>query len=496
MSSIKNILFNKKLFVVLGLIILLGASSYLRFVNLGYSEFQDDEKKTRIQPLGDDTVLEFLLSQRKGPMQFLVAYIPLNYFKVDGYVNELAVRLPFTIASLLSVFVLYAFIFKVTKSHLAAFLVASVYSTNGFVVGFSRIAQYQNLNLLFSFLALYFFSDLEIKKDNFRWSSLLGTVFISLSILSHWDAFFYIVPLVYFLIKFLLRKDVTKNEKLINFSIWTVTTLVLVVPFVVSYITNLASQQSGNVDYLFRRVGASGSELLRHKRIFELYNPVITIWFYLVGILLAIPFFKKTWVFLLWFVFDLLMIKFFMLTPKTHIYNYVIPAIITSCLGIYYLGNFLYKKLPTKFKKMTFILPVLILIPVVLLYVQSYQMFVDHSKGEYPYDAKKILWFDNPILIDNEIITFGFPHYRAWKEVDKHMDTACRYITNESKGISQIYVTALYGDTDGCSYIVRIKRPFYTKAQDVKYPGLKNSKLVYKYVNSLGETVTQVYRMK
>ena len=150
---------------IFGLIILFLATFILRFINLGYSEFQDDEKKTRIVLNQQTNLIDFFLSQRKGPMQFLVAYVPLTYFQSNGYVNEFAVRLPFTVANFVTVFVLYALILKLTKSHLASFFVAFLFLVNGFVVGFSRIAQYQNLNLLFSITSLYFFSDFVLKKQ-------------------------------------------------------------------------------------------------------------------------------------------------------------------------------------------------------------------------------------------------------------------------------------------------------------------------------------------
>jgi hypothetical protein len=332
---------------------------------------------------------------------------------------------------------------------------------------------------------------LVLKKDNFKKSIIWGTIFISLSVLSHWDAAFYIVPIAYFFISFLLRKDILKKEKVQGLLLCFGTFLLVTGPFLIPYVFRFTSGGDGeNVDYLFKRVGAAGSDFLRHKYIFELYNPVITIWLYFVGIILSLPFIKKAWVFVLWFLVDILAIKFFMVTPKTHIYNYVIPALVTSGIGFYYFFDFLHKKI----KKWSFVLPLLFFVSVGFLVVQSYQIFVDHTR-EYPYDEKKILWHINPILLDEEIITFGFPHNRKWKEIDKVIPSSCKYITNESKGISQIYVKADYGENKECFYIVVIKKPFYTKTQNVKYAGVKDSKMVYKYERD-GETLVKVYKMK
>ncbi len=272
----------------LGLLALLVISATLRFVNLGYSEFQDDEKKTQIRLYEGETWVDFFMRQRKGPMQFLVAQIPFSIYNPKVEVNEVAVRLPFTVANLVSVFVLYALIYKLTKSHLASFIVSLIYSVNGFVVGFSRIAQYQNLNLLFSLLSLYFFVILKSTTRKYRAFTFLATLFTSLSILSHWDAVFNTVPTLYFIIGFASRNDVTHKEKLKCLLVSFVTFSMLVLPFMIPYLLSLVSNQTGNVDYLFKRIGTAGASFTRHRYIFELYNPVVALWLYLVGLVMVV----------------------------------------------------------------------------------------------------------------------------------------------------------------------------------------------------------------
>jgi len=311
-----------------------------------------------------------------------------------------------------------------------------------------------------------------------------------LSILSHWDAVFYVVPTLYFLVVFTQRKNIFKKEKLVCLLIGSITFAVVVLPFIIPYILSLSSSQAGNIDYLFKRVGTVGSSFMRHRYIFELYNPEITLWLIVAGLISAVFFIKKTSIFLLWFIVNLLLIKLFMITPKTHIYNYVVPAIIASSLGLYYF----YKWAGGRIKVFVPFFLLTILTTVGLLFVQSYLIFVDHSK-EYPFDEKQTLWHLNPALSDDEIITFGFPHKRGWKEINKFIGTSCKYVTNESKGISQVYVDAHYGFDANCYYLVQVKRPFYTKTQDAIYTGAKDSKLVYKYSKN-GETLTKVYKMK
>jgi hypothetical protein len=114
---------------------------------------------------------------------------------------------------------------------------------------------------------------------------------------------------------------------------------------------------------------------------------------------------------------------------------------------------------------------VIVLVFASFLVYQSYMLFVD-NRPEYPWFQKKIAWFETPPFYSGEVITFGFPYYRAWKEVNDIIPKHCNYLTNEDKSISQIYVEAKYGNTRDCRYIVRIRDPFYLDGAKVVFPGL------------------------
>lgn len=474
----------------MALAVLLVGSGYLRFAHLGYSDLQDDEKKTQVRVYDYETPVDFFLRQRKGPMQFVVAYLPFALFNPKREVNELAVRVPFALANLLSVCVVYGLVYKLTSNRTVALATAWLYSVNGFVVGFARIAQYQSLNLLFSLLSLYFLADLPSKGQGYRRAVFLASLFGSLSLLAHWDAIFYLVPTAYFLLKFLRAKTIPGKEKAVCLGIAAVTCALLVVPFSVVYVYSLLGSQPENVDYFFSRVGMAGSSLARHKYIFELYTPELALGLYIGGLISALAAIRKTGMVVGWFAVNFVVLKLCVITPKTHIYNYVLPAILGAALGYYYLYTWLTARVPrARYGLVTAGVGIL-----VLLTCQSYLIFVDHSY-EYPFDPKQVLWHTNTALYDKEIITFGFPHARKWKEVNQHIDPECEYITNESKGISQIYVKANYGSSRKCYYLVVIKRPFYTKTQGAVYAGATSTKLVYSYVKN-GEMLTKVYKMK
>ena len=67
--------FQKKVLPHLPVIYIFLVTIGLRFVNLGYSDYQGDEIKALFRSLAGASLLSFLLDQRKGPLQFLVTYL-------------------------------------------------------------------------------------------------------------------------------------------------------------------------------------------------------------------------------------------------------------------------------------------------------------------------------------------------------------------------------------------------------------------------------------
>lgn len=473
------------------LILLIFLAGILRFSNLGYSEFQDDEKKALFRISESTSSYEFLMNQRKGPIQFLVT--GTTAFIINDDLNEFAIRLPFTIANLLSVVVFYLILKNLFKSQIPVFLGAFIFSLNGFIVGFSRIAQYQNLNILFSLSSLYFFLRLSKTDHKHLLYSMLGTTFFCLSLLSHWDAIFFIPPIIYLYIKFLLNQKVSKKEKvkltIINLAFGCIILLTFLIPYISNQLTN-----QDNLRYFNRRVGLSTYNWGRHKFIFELYNPFITIYFLpflaLIGVLCK----RRGLLLFGWFLINLVAIKFFMQKPGTHIYNYVIPLIFLASAGIQVLYT----------KKILFrVLLIPLLLSISFLYYQSFMVFVD-NKQEYPWDDKEILKIGKIILSteeysDKEILTFGFPHFRNWKDVDRVVSQDsdnCSYISNEGKEITEIYIGSKYGilEKRSCYYIVDVKNPFNTRAKGAVFAETLDKKPIYTFKKD-GKSLVKVYKI-
>ena len=137
-------------YLILAALLLLAAG--LRLPRLGYAEFHEDEAEAlMLGPRlfqGEDYAL-FL--HRKGPAQMLV---PVSMWLLTGQIDETLARLPFTLSSILSVATLF-FLGRRWFNNWAGITAALLWATNGYAIGFGRMAQYQALIFFMGPLALY-----------------------------------------------------------------------------------------------------------------------------------------------------------------------------------------------------------------------------------------------------------------------------------------------------------------------------------------------------
>ena len=125
-----------------------------RFQNLGYSDYQGDEIKAFFNPKEDGDYFNFLLDQRKGPNQFIVTGLLKGIS--NNYQNYFITRFPFALAGFLSIIVFYFVVKKLDSKEVAVY--ASIFfATNGFLIAFSRIVQYQAFVILFGLLGIFLY---------------------------------------------------------------------------------------------------------------------------------------------------------------------------------------------------------------------------------------------------------------------------------------------------------------------------------------------------
>ena len=515
-SSVNKIYcyFKRNKSTILLVVILVALAIPLRFKNLGYSDYHGDEYKAFLRLEDGESAWDFLLRQRKGPMQFIVSYIP--YLFTGNFLDETAQRIPFSVASTLSVIFFFLFVKNITKSKLMAFLATFLFITNGFISGFGRIAQYQNLNLLFSFTALFLYSEIFDRPLSEKRSlifSLLGTFFWCLSVLSHWDAILIFPIVIYIIVKSFLNSKENKKAALKVLLLNIGLGLLLTLPYIIPYIDTFRYYEK-NQDYATARVGIDlgYSKVPLYKALTELYNPFLTLPLLLISAAVGLLSIKKGIPILIWFGVVFGIFEIFVKNPGTHFYNFLLPLIILAGIGI---GSVINLHMIIKI-----LYTPIILVLFCFLYFQTYILYVDHSI-EYPFVDKKVLIINNPLKQNQKILTlvakrisvikpdymrgsyiplFGFTHHRFWNEVNDLVNKLnqtnnerFKYITNEDKSIGEKYMDAKYG-IDGGFYAIGIKKPM-NFVLDTSFVNYGSKKLVTTFEQN-GEVVTIIYRFE
>ncbi len=193
--------------LLIGFLSLLLIGGFFRFVNLGYSEFQGDEARAAVRAASviqgyDDT----LFFHKKGPAEIL---IPTVIYSLTGRLTEQAARLPFSLANLTVLFVVFLlgwYLFGPIAGWSAALLLA----LDGYFIAYSRILQYQSLVFLLSTLAvLMVYKALRFPEAMNRYF-LLAALFFSTGLLAHYETITVLIP-VSFLFWKIRKKTNTKQ---------------------------------------------------------------------------------------------------------------------------------------------------------------------------------------------------------------------------------------------------------------------------------------------
>jgi 4-amino-4-deoxy-L-arabinose transferase-like glycosyltransferase len=494
------------------LCLILVISAVLRFVNLGYSDFQGDEIKALFTPDPGQNITTFLMEQRKGPVQFIVTGI----IKLidQNYTHHYIDRLPFAIAGFLAVFFFYKFVEAYFDKKLA-FYSALFLATNGFFVAFSRVIQYQSFVILFMILALYMFT-LARKAEAWKVKGLyLGFIFWSLAILSHYDGLF-IAPFALYLLWPRLK------DKHLWFSI-AISGLMLAafyIPFVF-YISQ------GTMAYWQGRLEGIEGKTTSSRYLFKIYQPAYVFYFYaLLGLMgfikLVLEFVQSIrnknffqnlhnqlskYIFvILWAAFPTIIFEKIVNIPGTHIYTYLVPLIIIVALGIVFIEDVINRFViyfSSKFKlSLLTTSKIVVLLGLTALFafisLQSFEVFVDHSV-EYPWASKKFLFYtlQRPLNMYHHSL-LGFPYNRHWDEIRNLVlssENNGYYSTNEKVQIAGYYIP-LKKDPNYIGYYIFIYNPqsFITKKDnDRVYNWMKTHPPVKIYYDSSGEVTSKVY---
>lgn len=429
--------FRKNKFIALQIGLLAGVSIVLRFVYLGYSNFQGDEIKTLCRVSNFNSIVQFLtylLEQRKGPLQFLIT---CAYGIFDPtFSSELGLRLPFAIANLMALVCFFILVYRLFT------LEAAIYSTflfamNGIFVAFARIVQYQSFVIL-GVVAGILGLTAALQREKWRVLGLyLGFTAAAVALLAHFDAVFVLPPMALLVVhwwrKYQHHPDFAHLRRHLFAAIALFTFLVLA--FYFEYGLRLGSFQ---LDYWGRRfTGGSTNTLL----IFQFYNPGPVLWIYLGSIVLGLTRFRNSigWqVVLAWLLPPLFFMEIVFKDSRTHAYTYLLPLLIVAGLGFDTLIGWLRRLLRGKSIQIAY--AIVLSLFLVLSYV-SYEILLDNDP-EYPWYPKRVL---NIELSGGFLAgTFGFPYSREWQDIARWFDRLPNQdvvlVTNEKLQIATFYL--------------------------------------------------------
>ena len=262
----------------LTLILILIIAALLRFINLGYSEFQGDEALA--MTFAADAIEghdEVLFLRGKGPGEIL---LPLALWRTNGLITELLVRLPFAIAGLAALATFYLTSKALFNARVAAYGTALL-AASGFMLGFSRIVQYQSLVVWMSLLAfwmLWYWRD----KGQVRWVFASG-LFAGVGLLAHYDALLILPVLGWLFLRPHAPIDLTR--RLVGGLVWLTACLSSSLPFYLPYYLDPQFSQTGS--YLGDRIG--GAILKNNLADFLTFNSFYSSFYYvlLLGLLLT-----------------------------------------------------------------------------------------------------------------------------------------------------------------------------------------------------------------
>ncbi|MFZ5424987.1 MAG: ArnT family glycosyltransferase [Patescibacteria group bacterium] len=446
-------------------------ATWLRLMNLGYSDYQGDEIKALFLIDPNESVSEFLLSQRKGPIQFLITF--LLKFLDPEYMNRFLIRLPFAFAGIFAVYFFYKFL-QLHFNKKVSFYATFFFATNGFLIAFARIVQYQSFVILFMVLALYTFS-LAAKKENWSKKGIyLGFIFWALSILSHYDGVFIFPFVVYILVEWGKKYVFDVDEKFEHLKHLFLSLFISGVLMALFYIPFIFAITDATASYWQGRIVGTGGKIASSIVLFRVYQPIYVFHIYTLLSVFGLGVLIKDYLnlkeyksiaLITWALLPFLFLEVFVSIPGTHIYTYLIPLMVLMGIGVKGIERFMYyvsgRLAPIAKPIVRYINIAGILVIFTFIFLQVNAIFVDHT-AEYPWEPEKfLLWEFHQPSPAFHLSMFGFPYYRHWDEIGQYVTSTENngyYSTNERSSISRYHIP-FNKDTDSAGHFVHIINP-------------------------------------
>ncbi|HSB89669.1 MAG TPA: glycosyltransferase family 39 protein, partial [Anaerolineales bacterium] len=393
----------------LPLALVLAVSAALRLISLNYSHFQGDEISA-LYPVGVPFPTS-VLEQQKGPVQLLAT---LAVRLLAGRYGEWETRLPFSLASILGVYVVYLMA-RDAFGRRPALWAAALTGSCGLLVAFGRIVQYQAFVMLAVLLTTRFLL-LWVRKDEPH-LLYLGLAAFAVGVLSHYDSLTFLPALLLMLALGFRRRELWTRPRVAHLALAGLLAAAMVGAFYVPYVFRPGF--TSVTGYLRGRVasGLGWDTFVRTRQLLDLYFPPL----YLPAVagLAAVGAARalgkaarpEGLVIITWFAVPF---GFYMLLggqPRSHVYMYVLPALVLAGLGI---DTILSRLKPGLWSLGGQAVMASVLIAFTAI---CYYMLVDHTV-EHPWEKKTIFGYELPNLVRARVQgVFGFPYRRGLDQV-------------------------------------------------------------------------------
>jgi 4-amino-4-deoxy-L-arabinose transferase-like glycosyltransferase len=189
------------------LLALLIFAAYFRFYYLSYSDFRGDEAEVVLRAVaairGEG---QPILSHTKGPAETVIsAAVGLLY----GAFDELTARIPFSLGNWLAVAATYLLGHRLFGRRVAL-VAGGLVAINGWFITYGRTAQYQNLVLPMSILAVWGY--VRFYQGGSHRYHVLGSLFLATATYGHYEGASAAPALVYLLVLGLMRRGIWKRQ--------------------------------------------------------------------------------------------------------------------------------------------------------------------------------------------------------------------------------------------------------------------------------------------
>lgn len=218
------------------LALLLGAA-YLRFANLNYSELHGDEALVALRAV--DVIQGWeraLFIHKKGPGEILLG---TAMYVLTGRLTEFAAHLPFALASWAGVLATYL-LGRRWFGPVAGWWAAAMVATDGYLMVFGRMLQYQSVIFLLVVLTVLALQHALDRRGASKAYLLLAALFLATGLLFHYEAIIATIPVAWLLIGFWraqagdwrARSWAVARQLAIPLVVGTIILVVFYVPFV------------------------------------------------------------------------------------------------------------------------------------------------------------------------------------------------------------------------------------------------------------------------